>query len=58
MEEPCFSVITALITGSITAHLMRGVNPHRGGLLGGSFTPTPINNSVSIEEGSEVLLDF
>jgi len=37
--KPCVSVITALITGSITAHVMRGVNPHYRGFLGDSFTP-------------------
>ena len=38
-SEPCVSVITVLITGSITAYVMRGVNPHYGGFLGDSFTP-------------------
>ena len=38
-SEHCVSVVTALITGSITAHVMRGVNPHYGGLLGDGFTP-------------------
>ena len=47
VEAPCIAVITALITGSITAHVMRRVNPHRGGLLGDSFTPkTPIDSPV------------
>jgi len=41
------SVVTALITGSVTAHVMRGVNTHYGGFLGDSFTPeTPINSSA------------
>ena len=45
--EPCVSVITDLITGSITAHVMRKVNPHYEGFLGDSFTPeTPINSLV------------
>ena len=40
-------VITALLAGSITAHVMRRVNPHYGGFLGDNFTPeTPINSSV------------
>ena len=40
-------VITALITGSVTAHVIRGVNPHYGGFLGDNFTPQiPINSSV------------
>jgi len=53
-EKLCVSVITALITGSITAHVMRGVNPHYGGLLGDSFTAeTPINNSVCYWRGIE-----
>ena len=44
-EEPCFSVITALITGSSTTHVMRRVNPHYKGFLGNNFTPrTPINS--------------
>ena len=38
-EKPCVSVITTLITRSIIAHVMRGVNPHRGGFSGDSFTP-------------------
>ena len=38
-EELCVLVITALITGSITAHVIRGVNPHYGGFLGDSSTP-------------------
>ena len=37
-EKLCVSVITVLITGSITAHVMRGVNPHYGGFLGDSFS--------------------
>jgi len=46
-EKSYVSVITALIIGSITAHIMRGVNPHYGGFLGDSFTSkTPINSSV------------
>ena len=46
-NEPCVSVITALITESSAAHVMRGVNPHYGRFLGDSFTPeTPINSSV------------
>jgi len=46
-EKTYVSIITALITGSITAHVMRGVNPHYGGFLGDSFTPkTPINSLV------------
>jgi len=46
-EEPCVSVITTPISGSSTAHVMKGVNPHHGGFLGDSFTPeTPINSSV------------
>jgi len=36
--EPCVSVITALITGLITAHVMRGVNSHYGRFLE-HFTP-------------------
>jgi len=53
-EEPCISVITAPITGSSTTHVMRGVNPHHGGFLWGSFIPkTPINSLVVIKEGSE-----
>jgi len=44
MEEPHVSVIIALITGSITAHVIGGVNPHQGGFSGDSFTPKkPIN---------------
>jgi len=43
--ELCVSVVTALIIGSITAHIMRGVNPHHGGFLGENFIPT-INRSV------------
>ena len=34
-EEPCVSVITVLITGSITDE---GVNPHYGVFLGDTFT--------------------
>ena len=46
-EKPCVSVITALIIGSITNHVIRRVNPDYGGFLGDSFTPeTPINSSV------------
>jgi len=46
-EEPCVSVITTPITGSSTAHVMRGVSPHHGGFLRDSFIPeTPINSSV------------
>jgi len=37
--EPCVLVITVLITGSITAHVMRGVNSHYGRFLGDYFTP-------------------
>ena len=47
MEELRVLVVTALIIGLITAHVMRGVNPHHGGVLGDNFTPkTPINSSV------------
>jgi len=46
-EKLCVSVITALITGSITAYVIRRVNPHYGGFLGYSLTPEiPINGSV------------
>jgi len=38
-NELCVSIETALITGSIIAYVMRGVNPHYGGFLGDSFTP-------------------
>jgi len=41
-EEPYVSVITALITGSITAHVMRRVNLHYGGLLGDNFFLKPL----------------
>ena len=52
-KEPCISVITTIITGLSTAHVMRRVNPHHGGFLGDSFTPeTPINSSVCYWEGS------
>jgi len=47
VEEPGVSVITTPITGSSTAHIMRGVRPHYGGFLGDNFIPkTPINSSV------------
>jgi len=46
-EKLCITVITVLISGSITAHVMRRVNPHYGRFLGNSFTSeTPINSSV------------
>jgi len=46
-EEPYISVITALITGSITVHVIRELTPHYGGFLGDSSTPeTPVNSSV------------
>ena len=41
-EKLYVSVITALITGSITAHVMRGVNPYHEEFLGDSFTPKKI----------------
>ena len=41
------SVVTALITRSVTAHVIRRVNPNYGGFFGDNFTPeTPINSSV------------
>jgi len=36
-EELCVSVITALITGSITAHVMRELTPIMEGFLGTIF---------------------
>jgi len=52
MKEPYISVITALITGSITVHVMREVNPHCGGFSGDNFTPkTLINSSVCYCKG-------
>ena len=46
-EEIRVSVITVLITGSVTAYVMRGVNPHYGGFLGDNFIPeTSINSSA------------
>ena len=36
---PCVSVVTVPITGSIIAHVMRGVNTHYREILGDSFTP-------------------
>ena len=38
-NEPCILVITTLITGLSIAHVMRGVNPHYGGILGDNFIP-------------------
>ena len=53
-EKLCVLIRTILITGSITAHVMSGVNPHYGGFLGESFTPeTPINSSVCYWRGVE-----
>jgi len=46
IEKPYVSVITALINGSITAHIMRGVNPHYRGFSGDSFTPKTLINSL------------
>jgi len=37
-NESCVLAITALITGSITFHVIREVNPHYGGFLGDIFT--------------------
>jgi len=54
-EKLCVSVITALITGSITVHVMRGVNPHHWGFLGDSFIPETLINSL-VCKGSEVLV--
>ena len=49
------SVVTALITGSVTSHVMRGVNPHYGGSLGDSFTlKTLINNLVCYWRGVRI----
>ena len=42
-NEPCVLVITTPITGSSTAHVMRGVNPHYGGFLGEITPEAPIN---------------
>jgi len=48
MKEPCVLVITALITGSIIAHVIRGINPYYGGFLGDNFThKIPLNSSIS-----------
>jgi len=45
-EEPYVFVITALITGSITAHVVRKLTPVMAGFRK-QFTPeTPINSSV------------
>ena len=47
------SVVTALVMGSITAHIMGKVNPHYGVFLGGTFAPeTSINSPVAMEKGS------
>ena len=45
-REALVSLLTALITGSITAHVMRGVNPHYRGFLGDSFIPETLINSL------------
>ena len=51
-EKPCVSVITAPINWSITAHIIRGVNPHHEGFLADSFTlETPINSPVCYWRG-------
>jgi len=55
VEESCVSVMTTPITGSSTAHVMRGVNPHYREFLGDSFTPrTPINSSVCYWKGVRI----
>ena len=51
-EKLCISVITVFITGSITAHIRRRVNPYYGRILGDNFTlETPINSSVCYWKG-------
>ena len=58
-EEPCVSVITVLITGSITAHVMRELTP-LWSIFRGQFYPpeTPINSSVRYwAEGIIFLVD-
>jgi len=46
-EKPYVSVITALITGSITAHVMSEIDPHYGEFSRDSSTlEAPINSLV------------
>ena len=53
-DESCVSVITTPITGSSTANVMRGVNPHYGGFLADSFIlETSINSLVCYWRGAE-----
>ena len=44
-SEPCVSIVTIPITGSITAHVKWGVNPHYREILGDNFTLEPPINS-------------
>ena len=47
------SIVTALVMGSITAHITRKVNPHYGVFLGGTFAPEiSINSPIAMEKGS------
>ena len=52
--ETRVSAVTALVMGSITAHITGKVNSHYGVFLGGTFTPeTSINSPVAMQKGSE-----
>ena len=49
------SVITALVMGPVTAHIMRELTPHCGVFLGGTFTPeTSINSPVAMTKGTDI----
>ena len=53
VKEPCILVVIALIIRSITAHVIRRVNPHYGEFLGDSFTPkAPYKGQLAIKGGN------